>query len=42
MGIHANFAWFAGAAGTFPEEVFMRLRNEIFYGYQMVEKVILP
>ncbi|XP_042893721.1 hemolymph clottable protein-like [Penaeus japonicus] len=37
-GSRVNFAWFASVHGAIPEEVFLRLQTEFFYGYTTVRK----
>ncbi|XP_042888822.1 hemolymph clottable protein-like [Penaeus japonicus] len=38
-GSRVNFAWFASIHGAIPEEVFLRLQTEFFYGYTKVTKI---
>ncbi|XP_069996102.1 hemolymph clottable protein, partial [Penaeus vannamei] len=40
-GSRVNFAWFASVHGPVPEEVFVRVQEELFYGYTLVTKVDL-
>lgn len=37
-GSRVNFAWFASVHGLLPEEVFLRIQTEFFYGYTKVAK----
>ncbi|XP_047490877.1 hemolymph clottable protein-like [Penaeus chinensis] len=40
-GSRVNFAWFASVHGAIPEEVFLRIQTEFFYGYTRVTKIDL-